>query len=310
MANIVLILGNGFDVDLGLKSKYTDFIKGKEWQHVCDFIKDIKRRYSDGFQSISLLIHMMKASENPSLWFDVENEIHKFIKTYPAYDNKITDSLSGITKEEFIMLKNALSTYLQRMTHEFHLDVSKWSYILLKTLIESNSKVNVFTFNYTNSCALCKLPQIDINYIHGSLEDNDIILGCEIIGREYFPKSFSFLQKSNMISRPNNIIEKLMDANEVIFFGHSLNFFDYPYFEEFFVNICFPIDHDLYLTFVTRNKESELDIRDNIREQGILIQNLYKSNIKTVFIHSEPNKSEMPKEQDCFENLLHRIKEY
>lgn len=38
MANTVLIIGNGFDIDLGLKSKYTDFILESEWKNVCEFI--------------------------------------------------------------------------------------------------------------------------------------------------------------------------------------------------------------------------------------------------------------------------------
>ena len=34
MAELALIIGNGFDIDLGLPSKYSDFINSKEWQGV------------------------------------------------------------------------------------------------------------------------------------------------------------------------------------------------------------------------------------------------------------------------------------
>ena len=34
MADIALIIGNGFDVDMGLPSKYSDFIESKEWKDV------------------------------------------------------------------------------------------------------------------------------------------------------------------------------------------------------------------------------------------------------------------------------------
>ena len=82
MANTVLIIGNGFDIDLGLKSKYTDFILGSEWKNVCELIKE---RFPEKFHTISLLMHLLGASENKKLWFDVEYEIHEFIKKCILY---------------------------------------------------------------------------------------------------------------------------------------------------------------------------------------------------------------------------------
>lgn len=304
MANVVLILGNGFDVDLGLKSKYTDFINEAEWKKLCS---ELIQKFPDKFKDISLLNHMQKAGEDPSLWFDVENEIHKFVTSYPIREEAIKETTRNFTESEFGLLREALYRYLQRITRDFVLDESKWSYRLLKTLTESNNKIDVFTFNYTNSCTLCKLPYIDFTYIHGSLEENDIVLGCDRIGR-YIPQPFSFLLKSNQINRPNNIIAKLYEANEVIFFGHSLNEFDYPYFKEFFEYICYPIDHDLHLTFVTKDKNSETAIRNNLFEQGIDVRNLFKSNILATFICSAQEKSSMTSEQAKFDNLLYRLK--
>lgn len=31
---VVLVMGNGFDLDLGFKTKYSDFAKSKEWQEM------------------------------------------------------------------------------------------------------------------------------------------------------------------------------------------------------------------------------------------------------------------------------------
>lgn len=304
MADVVLILGNGFDVDLGLKSKYTDFINEEEWKKLC---KGLISKFPDKFKQVSLLYHMQKAGEDPSLWFDVENEIHKFVTSYPIREEAIKETTRNFIESEFGLLREALYRYLQRITNDFSLNENKWSYILLKTLTESGNNIDVFTFNYTNSCALCKLPQLNFTYIHGSLEGNDIVLGCDRIGR-YIPQPFSFLLKSNQINRPNNIIAKLYEANEVIFFGHSLNEFDYPYFKEFFEYICYPIDHELHLTFITKDEKSELDIRNNLFEQGIDVRNLFKSNIQATFICSELEKSLMTSEQVKFDNLLRRIK--
>ena len=305
MANVVLILGNGFDVDLGLNSKYTDFINEEEWKKLC---KGLISKFPDKFKQVSLLYHMQKAGDDPSLWFDVENEIYKYINANAFHENDSLKRIGQLSQSEFRLLREALYNYLQRISNEFEIKEEKWSYILLKTLIESSNKVNVYTFNYTNSCALCKLPEIDFTYIHGSLDDSDIVLGCERKGREYIPEPFSFMLKSNMISRPNNIIEKLYKANEVIFFGHSLNEFDFPYFKEFFEYICQPIDHELHLTFITKDEKSELDIRNNIQAQGIPVRNLYMSNIVPLFIHSIPEKLSKADEQIKFETLIQRIK--
>lgn len=36
MAEVAIILGNGFDIDLGLPSRYSDFIKSNEWKAVVE----------------------------------------------------------------------------------------------------------------------------------------------------------------------------------------------------------------------------------------------------------------------------------
>lgn len=306
MAKVVLILGNGFDIDLGLKSKYIDFINEQEWRNLCD---SVINKFPEKFQLVSLLKHIQNAGNTPSLWFDVENEIHNYIKIYPKRENEISEDLKELHRSELTTLRKALYLYLQRITKEFKFNEEKWSYRLIKSLTDSNNEVKVFSFNYTNTCDLCKLPPIDFTYIHGNLEDNNIVVGCESVRREYIPMPFRFLLKSNMVSNPNNIIENLWTANEVIFFGHSLNVFDYSYFREFFDYICSPIDHELNLTFITRNQKSEEEIRNNLSEQGIDVRNLFKSNIKTTFLHTEQEKSKELKNQDSFNLLLSRIKE-
>ena len=40
MAKTIMIMGNGFDVDLGLKSRYTDFLEGEEWKRVCNIVEE------------------------------------------------------------------------------------------------------------------------------------------------------------------------------------------------------------------------------------------------------------------------------
>lgn len=44
MADIAIIIGNGFDIDMGLPSKYSDFVKSKEWE---DLVRVIDRCYPE-----------------------------------------------------------------------------------------------------------------------------------------------------------------------------------------------------------------------------------------------------------------------
>ena len=35
MAHLALVIGNGFDIDAGLPSKYSDFVDSLEWEKLC-----------------------------------------------------------------------------------------------------------------------------------------------------------------------------------------------------------------------------------------------------------------------------------
>lgn len=78
--------------------------------------------------------------------------------------------------------------------------------------------------------------------MHGSLEsrqtakdDTSIILGFQ--DNIEIDDSYCFMIKSHSpYYTSHNIKSKLDQADEVIFFGHSLGSTDYPYFEDFFAN--------------------------------------------------------------------------
>lgn len=61
MAHTVLINGNGFDVNLGLKSGCSDFIKEEEWGQICSFVNS---RFDARHQTVSLLMHLIKATKD------------------------------------------------------------------------------------------------------------------------------------------------------------------------------------------------------------------------------------------------------
>lgn len=76
MAEVAIIIGNGFDLDMGLPSKYSDFIESPEWKAVVKKVEIFLA--DDSYRNHSLIAQLQSASKD-SLWFDIEEEIHQFV---------------------------------------------------------------------------------------------------------------------------------------------------------------------------------------------------------------------------------------
>ena len=75
MAKIVLIHGNGFDLDLGLESSYKNFIESDEWKTRMNVINKLTDKYQS-YKPYSLFLYLEKQSKE-SQWFDIEESISK-----------------------------------------------------------------------------------------------------------------------------------------------------------------------------------------------------------------------------------------
>lgn len=279
MADVALIVGNGFDIDMGLPSRYSDFIRSKEWNDAVNGF-NIYLQQKD-YQKHSLIAQLQMASTN-SQWFDIEQEIHRFIVSHP--DNTEMDVRD--IRSEFEVIKKALTNYLKRITSTFTADNSKVSTALHYRMRECPLTVTEIYFNYTYPHQYIKLPiqqaifngaQHWVTFVHGSLRDNDIVLGCDLQEGEQVNRQLSFMYKYNQLKKANHIARNILEAKEIIFFGHSINEMDFGYFKEFFKVASaspIPIRH---LTIITYDDESERNIKDNIRNQGISVSDLYSN---------------------------------
>ena len=98
---IVLILGNGFDLDLGLKTSYKDFWESKfcPKDYPSPLIRHLNKQWTEDIDSVR--------------WYDLENELHayarlldkrdvideqqrSYIKNHSDYDLSITSTYMGI----------------------------------------------------------------------------------------------------------------------------------------------------------------------------------------------------------------------
>ena len=310
MADVALIVGNGFDIDMGLPSRYSDFIRSKEWNDAVNGF-NIYLQQKD-YQNHSLIAQLQMASTN-SQWFDIEQEIHRFIVSHP--DNTERDVRD--IRSEFEVIKKALTNYLKRITSTFTADNSKVSTALHYRMRECPLTVTEIYFNYTYPHQYIKLPiqqaifngaQHWVTFVHGSLRDNDIVLGCDLQEGEQVNRQLSFMYKYNQLKKANHIARNILEAKEIIFFGHSINEMDFGYFKEFFKVASaspIPIRH---LTIITYDDESERNIKDNIRNQGISVSDLYSNLwtfdiIKTSKLYDN-NAEEGKKWSEFLERLL------
>ena len=110
----VLIIGNGFDLDLGLPTRYSDFANSEYWPHV-DRLPDGRSVFSiaNGEEYHALPFYLDKRSKTDN-WFDLE----EFILDYA------TKEVSGLANDLY-SAKNDIDYYheLQSKLCDYLIDV-------------------------------------------------------------------------------------------------------------------------------------------------------------------------------------------
>lgn len=307
MAELALIIGNGFDLDLGLPSKYSDFADSPEFH---DLARRMHNMYYEEERKNSLVLQIQQASNN-SNWFDIEEEIYKYVLNHPYLD----DNMIRHVRSEFDALKRALTNYLKRVSKELEHKANKQrlAYVLLTILQNSPlSKIDIY-FNYTNPELFMEMPTYHeigkgfFTYVHGSLRYDDIVLGCDLKKGEKVNRQLSFMYKYNMLNKANHVARHILEAKEVIFFGHSINEMDFCYFREFFKDASAAPKPIRHLSIITYDETSERNIKDNIQNQGISVSDLY-SNLWTFdFIHTKNVYDRKKEDVEKWNNMIDRL---
>ncbi len=304
---IALVTGNGFDRDLGLQSSFSDFAKSEEWRNLT-MAYGVNLYRTD--MELSLLWHLNNAIQ-PN-WFDIEETIHQFVK---SHSNLLEEEVYNIRKE-FEGLHHAFYNYLIRITKDFKADPRKLSYQLLWQLPQCPVYITDFSFNYTtpetfieNVPEPINLFHITREHMHGSLRENDIIIGCDLGENEKVNRQLSFMYKYNKLKHANHISLCLDEAKEIIFFGHSINEMDFCYFRDFFRKASSSYEVPKTVTIITWDENSERSIKDNIRNQGISVTDLYNNLFSFTFIHSSKIYNGDGEEAEKWKDFLFRITE-
>ena len=273
MAKKILILGNGFDLDLGLKTSYTDFANSDIWENLIGNIY-----YPD-----SDLLGALYDAKTKEAWFDIEKTMNDYVRSIKP--DRLVKKI--ITKDEdtFIKVSEALLKYLKREQDVRTLKTDRYAAEILR-LIVNVGDFDYYTFNYTSLekiANFCDVP-IDasrITHVHGSLENESIILGVLTDPQKPIHEQYSFMYKDNSrFYMSNNMYEDFNKADDIIFFGHSINGMDFPYFKDFFIKQS-GMDGEYKrkrITIFTYDDFSNQQIRNSIRNAQVDLTQLFRRN--------------------------------
>ena len=270
MAESLLILGNGFDLDLGLHTRYSEFWESERW-------KEVKGSCPEPY-----LIKALERYRVTHNWFDLESGLLEGAK-------KLKDRIRGhydATKyyDSFQILIRELRAYIEHQQESFTPTENSVAERLLKAMDTKQMFKSIYTFNYTDIVDMSRRFHVSelplVQYVHGSLDPSEqIILGIEMEDFTSIPSQLTFLIKSNSpYYRYTNLLRDLELADHVVFFGHSINGMDFPYFKDFFsqlVNMPISKEGKRYVAIITYDERSAMQIKDNFRANGIDVRSLF-----------------------------------
>lgn len=299
----VIVLGNGFDLDLGWNTSYKAFYdKHKGW-------KMHETGDDDLFQYV--------IKQVPGNWFDFERTLHEYAlhraeNPFPKEDAyKIDRDI-----QDYNTFKDQLKKFISEASKEL-VNEDSHAYRLLKAYINFNNRFNqhqpflkLFSYNYTPlSNILHQIdPSVNAEYtpVHGTIKDDSIIFGFHDdphISKEYRP-----LQKSMDVNyKSSDIVTESLQAKTIIFFGLSLGYIDGVYFKNLFEqisNLANPQMINKRVVFITKDTQSGNSIKNNLLDAGINLQLLYNSN-RVDFIYTD--KAHKDRTEKNFDALLESI---
>lgn len=251
-SNKVLIIGNGFDLDLGLKTSYSSFIESEYFQNIAD-------KYE--------LTRFLQNNYLEKRWIDIEEDLKVFAERHGRESRLMNES-----KDAFIQLTNSLCDYLDNIDYSI-INTESVAADLLRS-VAHNGYFRILDYNYTSLNKICSIlsihNKINCTYVHGNLGDRSIILGFQDDVEVH--KSAYFMIKSHNEHYTSCNVRNLLDnADEIVFFGHSLGSTDYHYFSDFFQKqseLTASVVQSKKIRFFTYNEISRQALLAQLREMN------------------------------------------
>lgn len=229
---LLVVLGNGFDLDLNLKTSYKSFMESKTFK---DYL--YASHSTNPYRKLNLFDYLQdKFDGNDKKWIDIEIELREFAKAIDLSDYDDIPKAIGYIELSFNQVRYALSEYLTKIDYST-IDLQSTAIKTIKAVIKARNCV-IYNFNYTDIRRLDNyfdvIPAFTVNYIHGTLKEKTIVIGFENIKLRYPSLDFMIKYQSDSYSPPDDIRKDLEESEEVLIFGHTLGCTDHSYFQEFF----------------------------------------------------------------------------
>lgn len=252
MNKTLIILGSGFDRDLGLRNSCLDFSNS----HYCPILGN-------------------------TLWSTFEETLRNEVIDW--YNKGMVEQRAKSLNMLWSVYTKNISWFFTEKSDEFKLDKDVCAYKFLKH-ITRNSRI--YTFNYTDPNDYIDFTLTnDIIFLHGRhyrdtfkkklavmSQKNNIILGIDsCIPKDGIdnPHIYPLVKRNHPKYKETNIVSDLLNAENVIFYGFSMGIVDYGYFEIFFQSICNNKSNVKNIFYVTLNEEGLNNFYDNLKVAGI-----------------------------------------
>lgn len=257
----IVVIGNGFDLSLGIKSSYADFLNYVTNQKELKSSEDIynfNRIFVQEFNGTLLnWCDFETMFENHMREINEESNRNEFKQTKKFHVNQLNKDLRALEKSFFDYLKREYERW-ESKSNTKKMRINSF----YKRLLESE-KTKVISFNFTNSIEKIQeligaenkhlgVPTKKTNKIfqlHGSLDKNNIIFGGGFTGSEFASKMSveSSVENDKLVrvkkdptlfSDREKLLEEL-DATaenklDLFILGHSIAGSDFVFLKPFF----------------------------------------------------------------------------
>lgn len=259
-ANTLLILGNGFDLDLGMRTRYTDFSKSNHWP--------FKNRKCG-------LGGYLNRHKNTEKWFDLEAEMARYCESISLLPRCLSTKRNQRDEKDDQLLTESLRKYLLEEFYRIHngKDYNKKSVAarILHIVCSSLVPGTIYTFNYTDlktiAGGLDSRLAVSCNpiYLHGEIKEDSIILGFNE-GQRISDFYRRFCKSHRRCYKSTHIFNAIEKYDNIIFFGLSFGEIDNMYFADFFKKIWNNELNEKYIRIITKDENSRQSVLNNIQK--------------------------------------------
>ncbi|GAA4426185.1 hypothetical protein GCM10023188_07990 [Pontibacter saemangeumensis] len=252
---ILYIIGNGFDLSLGLKTSYSDFYNYyKTVESDNANVQRLKENISKSYESWSDLElalgsytqHLEKIEELDDILLDIGDELSKYLHLEELklenyeFDQKAFFNYLSFPESVFLPADKEVLFNLKKRweNHQWNLNIYTFNYTSVIERIFGGKQKNVILANHTNQSSIILR---EIKHIHGFL-DNDMVIGVNDknqIKNESFHGNIDVLEsivksECNRANRNNidgQFTNAINSANMICIFGSSIGETDNKWWE-------------------------------------------------------------------------------